>query len=285
MQLGPDDLVLCSGTLPRDTSFEERLAAARDAGFAAISLWGRDHAAARLEGLTDSDMRSMLDDHGLEVAELDPAWWWLPGATDVHVPLELDFMDVFRFGEKELFSMGESLGARSVNAVDVFGGDWDLRAAAESFAALCSRAAEHGLLVHLEWLPWSRIPDLATALEIVQIAQAPNGGLNVDAWHFTRSGTDSSELRKVPGELVLAVQLDDGPADAEADLMNATLHERLLPGEGDFDLTGIVAAIRESGSGAPIGVEVFADDLHAAGAHEAARRAAESARSVLREAR
>src|ERR1700684_3802993 len=96
-----DDLVLCSGTLRRGIPFAERLGAASVAGFGAISLWGRDYTAARGEGLSHTDLRAMLDDHGLVVAELDPAWWWLPGVSDVHIPPELDTEDVFGFGEAE----------------------------------------------------------------------------------------------------------------------------------------------------------------------------------------
>jgi sugar phosphate isomerase/epimerase len=284
MALAADDLVLCSGTLPRSTPFRERLAAASAGGFSAISLWGRDYQAARDEGLSDADLRAMLAAHGLMVGELDPAWWWLPGASDVHIPAEVDPMDVFRFGEREIFAMADAVGARSLNAVDVFGGDWSTDAAADAFAGLCTRAAEHGLLVHLEWLPWSRIPDLSAALEVVQAAGARNGGINVDAWHFTRSGGDLGELRQVPGELVLGVQLDDGPADPETELMHATLHDRALPGEGQFELVAMVRALRDIGSVAPIGVEVFSDELHTLGPAEASRRAAVATRRIIAEA-
>lgn len=283
MSLGPDDLVLCSGTLPRATSFEERLQAASAAGFRAVSLWGRDVQAARDEGRSDADLRAMLDDHGLQVAELDPAWWWLPGAEEMHIPPEVDALDVFRFGEPELFAMAAALGARSLNAVDVFGGEWGVEDAAEALAGLCARAAEHGLLVHVEWLAWSKIPDLATALRIVELAGAPNGGITVDAWHFARTGTSLEELRRVPGGWVLSVQLDDGPAAPEADLVHATLHDRLLPGTGDFDLRGLLGALGDIGARAPLGVEVFSDELHALGAREAARRAAECTRELCEE--
>ncbi len=283
--MGPDDLVLCSGTLPRGVPFTERLAAASGAGFAAVSLWGRDYAAARGEGHSDSDLRALLADHGLAVAELDPAWWWLPGAADVRIDPAHDAEDVFRFGEDDLFSVADAVGARSINAVDVFGGTWDLDGAAEALAGLCRRAAEHGLLVHLEWLPWSRIPDLATALEIVRRADAPNGGINVDAWHLVRSATPLADLAAVPGRLVLGVQLDDGPAAAERDLVTATLHERALPGEGEFDLRGILDALRATGTSAPTGVEVFSDALHARPAAEAALLAAQATRAVLGEGR
>ena len=113
MPLGPDDLVLCSGTLPRGVPIRERLAAAAAGGFAGISLWGRDYREARDEGLSDTDIRALLADHGLAVAELDPAWWWLPGA-DRAFPPEADTEDVFCHREDDLFAIADAVGARSL---------------------------------------------------------------------------------------------------------------------------------------------------------------------------
>jgi len=279
--LGPADLVLCSGTLPRGIPFLDRLDAASGAGFGAISLWGRDYRGARHEGYSDADLRSMVEDHGLAVAELDPAWWWTPGARDVHIPPEVDPVDVFRYDEDELLRIAELFGARSINAADVLGGDWSREEGAAGFADLCDRAAERGLLVHLEWLAWSKVPDLGAALEIVLLADRPNGGLNIDMWHCARTGTTTDELRGLPGHLVLAIQIDDGPAAAEDDLVDATLHHRRLPGEGDFDLLGYLRALKDAGSCAPVGVEVFSDDLHALGSGAAARLAADATRQLL----
>jgi sugar phosphate isomerase/epimerase len=281
MALGPTDLVLCSGTIPRDTPFRLRLEAAVSAGYSAISLWGRDYRAARVEGHSDADLAVLLADHGLVVAELDPAWWWTPGAAGFTIPDELDPVEVFRYGAAELFRIAELTGARSINAADVLGGRWSVDEGASAYAALCDSAAEHGLLVHLEWLAWSRIPDLATAWEIVRSADRPNGGLNIDMWHCARTGTTPEELLAIPGARVLAIQLDDGPARPEDDLVDATLHHRMVPGEGDFDVVGYLSALRTIGAVAPIGVEVFSDDLHAKGPMESALRAAEATRHVL----
>jgi hypothetical protein len=44
---------------------------------------------------------------------------------------------------------------------------------------------------------------------------------------------------------------------------------------------GYLRAVRETGSQAPVGVEVFSDELHAEGAADAARRAADATRRVL----
>jgi len=279
--LGPHDLVLCSGTVARATPFRVRLEAAVAGGYRAISLWGRDYRGARDEGLSDADLAAMVADYGLMVAELDPAWWWTPGAAGFSIAPELDPVDVFRHGEAELFRIAELVGARSLNAADVLGGRWSVDEGAAAFAALCDRAGEHGLLVHLEWLAWSRVPDLATAWEIVRAADRPNGGLTVDTWHCARTGTTPEDLLALPGERVLAIQVDDGPARAEDDLVEATLHHRLVPGAGAFDLVGYLGALRSIGAVAPVGVEVFSDDLHALGPVEAARRAADATRQVL----
>ena len=281
--MGPDDLVLCAGTLPRGVPFAERLSVAADAGFRYVSLWGRDIAAARAEGRSDADLRAMLADHGLGVAEVDPAWWWLPGAAESGSTRPSTPRRSSASAKRELLAMAEAVGARSLNAVDVFGGTWGVDDAAEAFAGLCARAAEHDLLVHIEWLPWSKIPDLATARAIVEVADAPNGGLNIDAWHLVRAGVRLEELAAVPGDRILGIQLDDGPAAAEANLVEATLHHRRLPGDGEFDLVGLLRALAATGTTAPLGVEVFSDTLHELGPLEAARRAADTTRTVLEE--
>jgi len=281
MTLGAGETVLCSGTIGSGIPFRERLTAAQAGGFSGLSLWGRDYEAARDEGLSDQDIRLLLADHGLSVAELDPAWWWPPGASDVRIPPELDEERIFGFAERELFAVADAVGARSLNAVDVFGGTWSLDDAAAAFAGLCDRAAEHGLLVHLEFLPWSRFPDLATAWQVVRGADRRNGGLMLDAWHYFRSHPDSALLRSIPGASILGVQLSDAPATREAEPMHATLHERLLPGDGELDLASLLGDLQSTGTAAPLGVEVFSDVLHALDPEEAGRRAGASLRSLV----
>ncbi|HEX4127445.1 MAG TPA: sugar phosphate isomerase/epimerase [Acidimicrobiales bacterium] len=281
MTLGAGDAVLCSGTLPTAISFRQRIAAAVAGGFSGISLWGRDYQVARDEGLRDRDIRLLLADHGLTVGELDPAWWWPPGADEIHIPPEHDQERIFRYTEPELFAVAEAVGARSLNAVDVFGGAWTLDEAAAAFAGLCDRAAEHGLLVHLEFLPWSRIPDLATAWQVVAAADRPNGGLMLDSWHYFRSTPDGELLRSIPGTSILGVQLSDAPATPEPEPLHATLHERLLPGEGELPLPSLLADLRATATEAPLGVEVFSDVLHGRDPVEVGRRAGTSLRALL----
>ena len=276
-RLGPRDLVLCGGSFARAVPLAERIRAAAAAGFQGLSLWGRDYEQARASGLGDADLRALLDDHGIAIAEIDGAWAWLPGAERAVAD---DGEGFFRYREDDLYRIADAVGGRSLNAIDAFGGDWTLDAAAEAYAALCERAARHGLLVHLEFLPWTRIPDVATAWEIARRADRPDAGIAVDSWHFFRGRPDWETLRRIPGSRVTAIQLSDAPARPAPDLVAETLHGRRLPGEGELDLARLVATLREIGADAPLGVEVFSDALHALAPDEAARRARDALRGL-----
>ena len=159
-------LVLCSGTLPAATPLLERIEVAAQAGFDGLSLWGRDHEAAIAGGSTDEALRSAFATAGIGVAEVDGAWGWTPGAPALGRGID-PFLD---HDEASLFAIAEGLGGRSVNAVDIFGGDGTLAEMATAFGSLCDRAADHGLLVHLEALPWSRVPTVREAMAVVELS-------------------------------------------------------------------------------------------------------------------
>ena len=65
----------------------------------------------------------------------------------------------------------------------VAGNDADEARMTERFAELCELAEGYGIHPHLEFMPWTAVPDLTAALEIVTAAGAVNGGVLVDALH------------------------------------------------------------------------------------------------------
>jgi len=269
------DLVLCAGTVPR-SGFAERVAAAAEAGFRGISLFPQDYRRARESGLSDTDMRRMLGEHGLEVAEIDPLLTWLPEAGDAGI--DRSGREFLEHGEEEFYAIAGALGARSINAALADPAGAELDAIAEAFASLCDRAAAHGLLVTLEFLPWTRIRDAATASAIAERAGRANGGVMLDAWHHARS---AAPLASIPAARVLGIQLSDAPAAPEPNLVDETLHRRRVPGEGDTDLAGLLRHLAAGGCSSPIGVEVFSDALAARPVREVARRVAEATRALL----
>lgn len=110
--LGPDDDVLCTVTMGF-RPFSEFVGAAAAAGFTAISLNGSDYKAARATGLGDADIRAMLADHGLRVAELDAVIDWLappPAGADAGFDPDIPF---FGHSEADYLAIAEAVGARS----------------------------------------------------------------------------------------------------------------------------------------------------------------------------
>ena len=64
-------------------------------------------------------------------------------------------------------------------------------------------------------------------------------------------------------------------------LFEDTVHRRRYCGEGSFDLTGMVAALRGAGWTGPWGVEILSDEHRSMPVEAALVRAADSARRVL----
>jgi sugar phosphate isomerase/epimerase len=275
MPLGPNDLVLCSGTM-RAASIAEQCAAAVAGGFSAITLWPTDIERAQREGLRLPDVKRLIDDHGLAVADVEPLLAWLP---------DEQVLPGFP-GEAQLYAIADGVGARSINAVQGIGTSVDVDRAAEALAGVCDRAREHGLLVTLEFLPWSGIPDAATAFAIVERSGRANASILFDTWHTFRGPTDDAQLEKIPGARIGSVQINDAPAEPEQnDLVAETMTARLLPGEGAIPLVRWLRWLDAIGSTAPIGVEVFSSSLDALPPIEAGRRCGAAARAVLAAAR
>jgi sugar phosphate isomerase/epimerase len=277
--LGRDDIVLCAGTL-LPTGLRERAEAAAAAGYTGMSLWMADVHRARAEGLSDADIRAVFDDHGLEIAELDCLTTWLPAsAPPADAPFEID--DAMRAVDTEFFAVADAVGGRSVNIAEIWGSAVPRDAAVEAFATLCDRAAEHGLLVHLEFLPWSAFPNLNAAWDVVRLADRPNGGLIVDSWHCARSDTSVDDLAAIPGDRVLAIQLSDALAEASPDVTDETMRARQLPGDGVAPIADIVRTLDAIGCTAPVGVEVFSERLFAMDPADAARESYDATARVL----
>jgi sugar phosphate isomerase/epimerase len=279
-QMNADDFVLCAATVPQATLWE-RVDLAADAGFAGISVQAPDCIAAWAAGFADADLRAHLDDRGIRIAELDALVGWLPGATEPAHPAMRS-----PFGEREFYEVADALGARSLNVVDLCTGPMPpLDAAAAAFGGICDRAAEHDLLVHVEFVPWTRISSLTTAWEIVRMADRPNGGLLLDNWHLFNGGKTVAAVGAVPADRVLALQIRDasrlvGPRPA----LVARQH-RLLPGQGDTDVAGLLGSLRSRGCAAPIGVEVVSPELAALPAAVATRDARDAIGGVVSRSR
>jgi sugar phosphate isomerase/epimerase len=270
--LGPDDLVLCAATLAK-VPLLERMEVAAAAGYTGLSLFLDD-----LEdvGVDDAELRARLDGLGLAIGDLDPHLTWVPGVAQGGAGFE-------RWGTDDFLRAAERVGARSINAA-CFKPGVTHDQLVEPFRALCDAAAEADLYVHVEFMPFSAISDLDRAVALVDAAERDNAGIMFDVWHFVRSGSRRETLAR-EAHRVWAIQLDDCPAEAEPNPIEETLHRRLMPGEGDADVAGLIRILDAGGCRAPLGVEIFSEELAALSPAAAAKRAIDATRQVVAEAR
>jgi sugar phosphate isomerase/epimerase len=148
---------------------------------------------------------------------------------------------------------GARLGAKHVL---VAGNDPDEARLTERFAALCELGAALRLTFDLEPMPWTDVKDLQQAARIVARAHQANAGVLIDAIHFDRGGNRPADIAAVPPGRLHYAQLCDAPAERPRDLptlLHQARAERLMPGDGGLDLTGILRALP---SALPLALEV-----------------------------
>lgn len=193
-------------------------------------------------------------------------------------------------GCERVIETAAALGARYLNVIC---DDPDTERFADLFAALVPRAWDAGVRPVIEFTAWRPIRRLGDA---VSIARRSDGGrILLDSLHIQRCGATLAELSQVPPALLSYLQLCDAPlrqphgllvpagaahggqpepgdtAVAEARAM------RLLPGEGELPLTGLLDLL-------PAGmiVSVEAPSAAARSAASPAEYAARARRAVRR---
>jgi sugar phosphate isomerase/epimerase len=271
-ELGADDLVMSHFTLARHYPIEDRIAAAAAAGIAGIGLYVGDVERQVEAGMTLDGLRDLLDKYGVVLAEIEAIQIWeTNGAGGERTQRWLDLA----------WQLAEHLGTRYVQVVGPY--SQPLEVAAERFGEVCDRAADYGLKVGLEFLPFTNVPTAADAMAVVSAAGRRNGGVCVDIWHHRRGANDSSLIEAIPADKVMAVQINDGPMRPRLDdYKEDCLLNRVAPGDGEMHVAEFIAMLLRMGVSAPWSLEVCQQGAPVGAAH--VRHCADQMRAVLAEA-
>jgi len=135
-----------------------------------------------------------------------------------------------------------SLGATRVNIVSM---DPDLQRTLDQYAIFAELAASAGMEeVVIEFAPVLTIRDLPMAVEAVRHVGRPDFRLLIDTMHLCRTGGTAADIAALDPALIGYIQLCDAPSVPPIDdYMQESMTERLSPGEGDFPLADIFAAL------------------------------------------
>ncbi|OUS96507.1 sugar phosphate isomerase/epimerase [Rhodococcus sp. NCIMB 12038] len=150
---------------------------------------------------------------------------------------------------------------------------------------LADHAAGHGVRVAIEPMPYTMLSSVPLAADVVRAVDRTNCGVMVDAWHVFRAGTTLDDLRKsLTPDIIFGVELDDAAADVVGTLLDDSINERLLCGEGTFDLVGLVQTLTDIGFRGPWGTEIISHTHRALSLHEALDKARRALDTVVRAA-
>jgi sugar phosphate isomerase/epimerase len=263
---------LWCGTLGFDSELTDRFKAAAMCGCSKMSITPLDADREIEAGRSLDDVAVAASDCGVELILDAVIGWDKPMDPTEWVFAQYDVDVVLRFAEK--LRVG-SITAAGMPTSRLSGGE-----KVEEFRRLCAKAADIGCNVQLEFMPMTSVPNLEDAWQIVKESQDLNPGLVFDTWHFFRGHPDFEMLASVPSEKIIDVQVSDGRMAPSGTLWEDT-RNRLLPGEGDFELERVIAALAESGALRTVGPEVMSPTLWAMPPLEAAQTAFERVRSLL----
>ena len=250
-RLSGGDLVIASSTLG-NPDFPELLEAATGAGFQGLSLWPlHDYQRAREAGRSAAEMRSMLAERGLVAHDVDALVRWV-GADDPGWPYLQEAPEAL------VWEAAAELGVEFVNCILVGEPAPSAEALAGGFRSVCERAGELGLSVTLEFMTISRVPDLATARRVLELADCANGSLMLDTWHLANCDWPLAEVADLPDPYVGGIQLSDRSGDPDR---QHGMRDRLPPGEGVLELGDFQRLLEARKFDVPVTLEVFNSEL------------------------
>ncbi|MEV5314677.1 TIM barrel protein [Streptomyces sp. NPDC052610] len=247
----------------------EKLTAAARAGFDGVEIFENDLLASPL---TPEEIRARCADLGLSIDLYQPM-------RDLEaVPAEEFARGLRRARHK--FELTRRLGADTVlvcSSVSPLAVDDDALAA-EQLSGLADAAAEYGVRIAYEALAWGRhVNTYDHAWRIVEAAGHPALGTCLDSFHILSRGSDPKGIEDIPGEKIFFLQLADAPLLA-MDVLQWSRHYRCFPGQGGFDVAGLVRHVLHTGYSGPLSLEVFNDVFRQA---EAGPTAVDARRSLL----
>ncbi|MFH9731572.1 bifunctional sugar phosphate isomerase/epimerase/4-hydroxyphenylpyruvate dioxygenase family protein [Streptomyces sp. NPDC017260] len=259
-------------TVSLSGSLTEKLTAASLAGFDGVEIFENDLLASPL---SPEEIRARCADLGLTVDLYQPM-------RDVEALPEEEFGRALRRARHK-FELTRRLGADTVlvcssvspHAVD------DDALAAEQLSRLAGLAREHGVRVAYEALAWGRhISTYDHAWRVVESAGHPALGTCLDSFHILSRGGEPEDLEgiaAIPGDKIFFLQLADAPLLA-MDVLQWSRHYRCFPGQGGFDVAGLLRRVLSTGYDGPLSLEVFNDVLRQS---EAGPTAVDAQRSLL----
>ncbi|WP_455852430.1 sugar phosphate isomerase/epimerase family protein [Pantoea endophytica] len=239
---------------------EERLRAARAAGFDQVEIW-RDDVQASTPQLAKQLQLGFTNVQVLRD---------FTGAPDRDRQQKREEL-------RQFIQIAQTIGCDTIQAPASTREDCVAARIDEDLHWMASEAARYNMRIMYEPMAWCSVDNtLPLAWERLQRLDQPNIGLVVDLFHICALGGDASQLDGIPADRIYEVQLCDMaemPPQDKQPLSEYARHQRLLPGDGIIEVERFVDKLKSAGYSGPVGIEVFNDKLKAQPADVAAQKA------------
>lgn len=266
-------ITVSSWTLGDACAFEERVKAAKEAGYEGIGLRAETYVDALAEGLHDEDILAILEKYDIKVTEVEYITLWAEEERSYEQ----------KYKEQICFHMCDLFGVGHINAGLME--DYPVDYTAQKLKELCQRAGKY--IIGVEPMPYSGIPNLEKAWAVVEGSGCDNAAMILDTWHWVRADQPYNLLTKEQAKKVISIQINDAYERpyAASILRDESMHDRLAPGTGSKDTAGFLKMIKDAGVDPKvIGVEVISDEILSHGVAEAAAYTYEHTAKVIAEA-
>jgi sugar phosphate isomerase/epimerase len=270
MSTGDRNLVLWAGcVIQRDLL--ARAEAAVAGGFSCMSVVSGDLVAHERDGGSVAELARDLEARGAPIEILDPFLAWYPGWTPT--PMTGVQGDSQNVDTDTVLRYAEEMGARSLSVLAPFTGTPAPREEVlDALGTFADRAAAIDLRLHIEVIPTSLAPDLASGWDMVRGVGRDNVGIVLDTFHLGRSGTTTDELSAIPADRIFHVQLCDAPRVPRVpDYFEEAVTVRDFAGEGELGVLDMARCLDEMGALHNVGPEVFSAELDAMSPAEVGR--------------
>ncbi|HBU89201.1 TIM barrel protein [Acinetobacter oleivorans] len=217
-----------------DVSPVEAVKIAAKCGYAAVGLRLLPAAPNEVDYpiLNDSKLiketKAALNDTGVRIADVEI----------VRITQDFESRKYLQF-----LSTAEQLGARHIL---VAGNDPEQSRLIHHFAQFCELSKQFDLSCDLEFMPWTNVKNLAQAEYIVNQSGQENAAILIDALHFDRSDSTLEQIKALNPKQLNYVQLCDGFSEydpSDEGLIKIARSNRLVPGQGEIDLVGLIRAL------------------------------------------
>lgn len=166
-------ITISSWTLGETCLFEDRVKAAKAAGYEGIGLRAETYVDALNEGLTDQDILDILTKYDIAVTEVEYIVQW----AEEKRSYEQKYKEQLCFHMCRLFNVGHINCGLMEN--------YSIEYTAQKLKELCGRAGD--LIIGVEPMPYSGLPDFDKAYAVVEASGCENAMLILDTWHWVRA--------------------------------------------------------------------------------------------------